>query len=198
MCSSGKEIHMKKISFKFVLLQIAVILLLGILTGVIFCICNGELEVDTVIAGSLLFSALFATIYAALNRHITGYLVKKTFEKNIQQYDFVNGSIFYGINATIKIDQQRGKIAFVSNQNPFEFQVISAREIDNIKSDYFKGPLGGTRYVYFAFSYHNRIVRIATFTAGQMHSMRSARVIEGIAKADTFAGILQNARNLAM
>ena len=97
---------------------------------------------------------------------------------------------------SFRIDESAGRIAYVSYQNPYEFQMVSAKDITNIKSSYIKGPLGGTRYVYFEFYYNNKKVRIPTFTSRNIYSLKSQEVLEGISKADAFCDILVHAQNV--
>ena len=106
-------------------------------------------------------------------------------------------SVFCAFCHRFDIDEETGKIGYVSYLNPKEFQLLSAANITDIKSSYVKGPLGGTSYVYFEFFYNKQKVRIPTFTSNNTYSLESSEVLEGISKADTFAEILTNAQNQA-
>ena len=75
--------------------------------------------------------------------------------------------------------------------------MISAKNITDIKSDYMKGPLGGTRYVYFQFVYEGKCTKVPTFTSRNMYSLKSAEVMEAISKADTYAELLERTKGVA-
>lgn len=189
---------MKKVDMKFVLMEIGGVLAVSFVLSLILTIVN-RWEMDLLIFMTLLLGFMVGSLYIGLSGLITGKLVEKTIRKKMAEHNFENCSTFHGSGATIKIDQGTGRIAFVAKQNPFEFQVISAKDIDRIKSDYVKGALGGTNYVYFEFYYKGKRVRIPTFISRrQMYSMKSSEVLEGISKADAYAEILQNAKNAAV
>lgn len=189
---------MKKFSLKFFLAQLGIILGVCLLIGLIAAIVSGEFEFATIMTTVLLSLIVIGSLYLGLSSLFTGKLVKKTIAKYAAENGFVNYSRFRSSGAVLLIDEQVGRIAYVANQNPFEFQVISAKDIYDIKSSYKKGPLGGTGYVYFEFYCDNKRVRIPTFTSNQMYSLKSAYVLEGISKADTYCEILQSAKNNAI
>lgn len=120
---------------------------------------------------------------------------KKTMEKLADTGFNANGT-FYASNATIKIDVNAGKIAYVSNYNPAELQIIDADKISQVKSGYNKGPLGGTNYVYFEFYCDNKRRRFPTFTSNTMYTMKSKEVQTAISKADTYAELLKSAARI--
>ncbi len=189
---------MKKFSLKFFLVQSGIVLGICLLIGLIATIVSGEFVFATFMTTVVLSLVVIGILYCGLSSLFTDTLVKKTIEKQAAQNGFVNYSRFRSNGAVLLIDEQAGRIAYVANQNPYEFQVISAKDIYDIKSSYKKGPLGGTGYVYFEFFCNNKRVRIPTFTSNQMYSLKSAYVLEGISKADTYCEILQSAKNNAL
>lgn len=186
---------MKKVNGKYLLTVFAIFLAISIAIGYIGAIAGGAK--DIVYAGNW-FAALlfigFLFFYCFMGEIITDRFVSKTMEKNSKEANFQDYSTFYSSGATIRIEEGTGRIAYVSNQNPFQFQVVSAKDITDIKSNYIKGPFGGTRYVYFEFAYLNKKVRIPTFTSRNMYSLESEEVLEAISKADRFAEMLENAK----
>ena len=146
----------------------------------------------------IMFVFLLMFYVIVIGNIITDRMAEKTLEKGTQEHNFRNYSTFYSSGASIRIEENTGKIAYVSNQNPFEFQVISAKDISNIRSSYIKGPLGGTSYVYFEFFYNKKRTRVPTFTSNQAFSMNSSEVITAISKADAYCEILENAKNMAV
>lgn len=191
---------MKKVDFKFVLAEIAGVFLIGFLISLIICLTDKDgFRVDIWVLMAIMISFMVGAIYMGLSGLITGKLVEKTIAKNVEKHNFQNCSTFTSSNAIIKIDQVTGRIAYVARQNPFDFQIVSAKDIDRIKSDYVKGTFGGTNYVYFEFYYKGKRYRMPTFTSTrQMYSLKSNEVLTGISKADAFAEILQNAKNAAV
>ena len=193
---------MKKFNAKFLLIQGAIILGISVIAG--FLISFFMDPVDIVYAAEILtVMVLFVLLlcYGFSGNIITGSIAKRTMEKHSQEEKFQNYSTFvtdgsFTAGAIIRIDESTGKIAYVSYQNPYEFQMVSSKDITNIKSSYIKGPLGGTRYVYFEFYYNNKKVRIPTFTSRNMYSLKSQEVLEGISKADAFCDILVHAQNI--
>ena len=191
---------MKKIDVKFLLLQGVILIVVSIVAGMIAAIAYGS-EDPFVVGFRLmpLFFFLVLMVYCAFANKILGTIAKKTMRKNVETEHFEQSSTFtsdgaFTIGTIVKIDEITGRIAYVSYWNPFEFQVIQAKEITNIKSSYKKGPFGGTNYVYFEFYYKNKRLRIPTFIANNMYSMKSQEVLEGISKADAFCDILTSAQ----
>lgn len=189
---------MKRFNFKFIIIQLATLFGVGLLVALIATLISGEFVAATFWSIVLIVCWILGILYfVGLSSLVTDKLVKKTIEKQAAQNGFANCSRFKSNGATLLIEERTGRIAYVANQNPFVFQVISARDIYDIKSSYKKGPLGGTGYVYFEFYCNNKRVRIPTFTSNQMYSLKSAYVLEGISKADTYCEILQSAKNNA-
>lgn len=187
---------MKKISGKYVLFQVgAVIGLSAVIAGITAIIGADFLGMFIVF---LFILGMVCIIVNAYKIGFSRYLMKKTIEKNIKQFGFEDCHTFYSSSGTVKIDEKTGRIAYVAYMNPMKFQVISAKDIENIKSDYAGSPLGGTTYVYFAFSYQGKTLKVPTFTSTRgVYSLKSKQVLEAIAKADTFAEILRSAKSIA-
>lgn len=196
---------MKKFSVPFILVQAAILLVISLIAGVAVGLYSGGEHIGNVIifVGLLVFVCLIIIYIVGAANFFTNRLAEKTMEKGTAEQNFQGYSTFYssavGICATIiRIEERTGRIAYVSSQNPFEFQVISAKDITNIRSSYIKGPLGGTSYVYFEFFYNKKRTRIPTFTSNQAYSLNSAEVLTGISKADAYCEILQNAQNTSI
>lgn len=193
---------MKKIDAKFFLVQVVVLVVVSAIIGIIVAAALGD--ENPVAAGfNLLPVFLFfvALIYGVLGNMFTGPIAKKTMEKNAKKENFEKCSTFvtdgsFTIGAIVKIDETTGRVAYVSYWNPYEFQMVQAKELTKIKSSYKKAPLGGTSYVYFEFYCKNKRVRIPTFTASNVYSLKSQVVLEGISKADAFCDLLTNAQKM--
>lgn len=192
---------MKKISGKFLLIQAGIMLAISFIVGLLLNIYLGaeNLMSATVLTAVLVFVFLLICVLICGNS-INARIAKKTMEKGSAESGFEAYSTFasdapFTIGSVLRIDESTGKIGYVSYQNPYEFQLLPAKDITKIKSSYIKGVLGGTSYVYFEFYYNNKRVRIPTFTSNNQYHLQSEEVLEGIAKADTFCEILENAKN---
>lgn len=191
---------MKRIDVKFVLLQVVILVAVSTIIGIIISAVIGG--VNPIVGGLRtmpLFLFFVAMIYGALGNMFTGPIARKTMEKHSKKENFEKSSTFvtdgsFTIGAIVKIDENTGRVAYVSNWNPYEFQIVQAKDLTNIKSSYIKAPLGGTQYVYFEFYYKNKRVRIPTFTSRYVFSLQSQAVLEGISKADAFCDLLTNAQ----
>ncbi len=193
---------MKRIDVKFLLLQVVILVTVSMIIGIIVSVVIGG--VNPIVGGFRimpLFLFFVVMLYSVFGNMFTGSIARKTMEKHSKKENFEKSSTFitdgsFTIGAVVKIDENTGRVAYVSYWNPYEFQMVQAKELTNIKSSYIKAPLGGTQYVYFEFYYNNKRVRIPTFTASNVYSLQSEAVLEGISKADAFCDLLTNAQKV--
>ncbi|MBR6538022.1 MAG: hypothetical protein IKT67_12575 [Lachnospiraceae bacterium] len=191
---------MKKVNWKLLLLVAAGAVVLSFLLG---GLCALIFRSKTVFIAVTIIAAVGSLMYLFIfnigTNAVTKRIMDKTIAKNAEANGFGRCSTFTTHNAVIKINEQTGKIAYVCNLNPTEFQVISAKDITDIKSDYNKAPMGGTTNVYFQFVYKGTRICIPTFTAIHcVYSLQSGEVLEGISKADAYAELLERAKNAAV
>lgn len=186
---------MKKVDSKFLLAQLGIILVISAILGVIMGVQSVDFMSGFTAVTILAFIFLCIIWFLCVGSMVTDKLAGKTMEQKSREMNFSDCSTFYSSNAIIRIDEENGRIAYVAKQNPFEFQVISAGDLTDIKSEYKKEILGGTRYVYFQFTYQGKVVRIPTFYSRQTYSLKSSDVMEAISKADTYRDIILNAKN---
>ncbi len=150
----------------------------------------------------LLMAIVFATLCTTFNfsnNKYTDRMVAKTVEKNAAKHNFDKAYTFYTRNATVMIDAAGGRIAYISNLNPWKFQMISAKDIADIKNDYTKGILPDTTHeVYFQFSYQGKVMKIPTFTSNRYRPLTMDKVQEGLKNAVTYAEILRAAKQVAI
>ena len=196
---------MKKVDVKFLLVQVLIIAVLSVVVGIGVSIALSGEDKENMIIGGIRLAPIFFFIlgfwYMAFSNTFTGIIAKKTMKVNAEKENFENSSTFitagsFTLGAIVKIDEATGRVAYVSYQNPKEFQMVHAKELTKIESSYKKAPLGGTSYVYFQFYYKNKKVRIPTFTASNVYSLKSKEVLEGISKADAFCDLLKNAQQV--
>lgn len=179
---------MKKIGISFIVLNIAVVLgSAAIISGIGF----GGVE------GSFLpICALVAVIYAPIclytnsqNNKITDWIVARTVEKNVPKHIFESAYTIYVNNATLMLDIEGGRIAYISNLNPWKFQLIYAKDIDDIKKGC-KKLLNTTNYVYFQFSYHGKVTKFPTFVSRELRSIETDVVQKALKKANICVDVL--------
>lgn len=189
---------LKKIGIGFILLNVFAVFVPAALLA---AVCH-ILEMDF-LSMFFFFSFVFAFVWLWANipgnLHYTDRMVAKTVKKNAEKYNFDKAYTFYSRNATIMIDVLGGRVAYISNLNPWKFQVISAKEIADIKADRTKDLFSDTttRYVYFQFSYQDKIIKIPTFTSRSYCSLTRDKVQEGLKNAEKYALILKDAKQVA-
>lgn len=189
---------MKKVNWNYILILVGSVLGLSAIGSLIIGIVNGKPEGFVSIMVVFVFMlGIIVFISHAQSNFITNRLMKKTMEKDVQALKFQDCSTFTTSNAILKIDEENGRIGYIYYLNPTKFVVVSAKDITDIKSDYKKGPLGGTNYVYFQFAYEGKRIRVATFTSRNVYSLKSGEVLEAISKADTYAELLERTKNAA-
>ncbi|MBR6538024.1 MAG: hypothetical protein IKT67_12585 [Lachnospiraceae bacterium] len=189
---------MKKVNWSYILIVIACVLGVSALASLMMGIIGGNFAGF----GGVMFVFVFIIGIVALVSHfesnfITNGLMKKTLKKDEQALSFQNSSTFTSNNAILMIDEATGRLGYIYYLNPTKFVTVSAKNITEIKSDYIKGPLGGTRYVYFQFVYEGQRIRVATFTSRNMYSLQSGEVLEAMSKADAYAALLERTKSAA-
>lgn len=192
---------MKKVNWSYVLKCWVILLVLSLVCGM-GLIFVGKARLETfafdyvpggIILGLFVFFVfmicwLLSSVNGSPSKSMEKFMDAKSKEAGFKEY-----STFHSSAGIVRIDGVDGRVAYVAKLNPKEFQVVNAKDLTDIKSDYNKDPLGGTRYVYFSFSYNGKTLKVPTFTAESTYSMKSSEVLEGISKADMFAEILKNA-----
>lgn len=175
-------------------------LVISVVAGLLISIFGGAENVMD--AAGMLAGFIFVFLAVGMivfSNSFGGRIAKKTMERGTQEAGFGVYSTFTSdgsgtIGSVLRIDENTGRIGYVSYQNPYEFQLVLAKDITKIKSSYIKGPFGGTSYVYFEFYYNNKRTRIPTFTSNSQFHVQSEEVLNGISKADAFCEILENAQ----
>ena len=139
---------------------------------------------------------VFCAIYLSWSG--SGKKSKKTFDEGLKERHFQDISTFEPSNAYLAIDGVDGRIAYVSNHNPTEFQMAEVKDLQDIKTDMMKGPLGGATAVYFSFIYNGKKTKVHTFLSNQAYNLKSKEIMEGISKADMYVNLLNGLKATAM
>lgn len=189
---------MKKFDVKRMLIQLGAIVAVSVAVGLIVPgWLNSARPADKQLAvGPVFFMAVaFVSLFIGWVSFLAGGgfkgAAKKTFKREMETQNFKETSTFTTYNGFLAIDGVDGRVGYVSTHNPKEFQIAKREEITDVKSDYVKGPLGGTTMVYFSFKYNGKRTKIPTFVSNQAHSLKSDRVLEAISKADAYANLLR-------
>ena len=186
---------MKKYSIVFILIEIAVMLVISCIPT-IFVFLYTDPEKHLTIPAFIVFLFFAFILHISLANRILFPIAKKTMEKRSEKEGFVRSDTFYNKQSNscasvLALDEVHGKIAYVSVNNPFQFQTADVRELTDVKSGYIKGPFDGTRYVYYQFTYKNKRMMIPTFTARSMRFLSATVVQDAISKAKRFSDSVQ-------
>lgn len=182
---------MKKYSFGFILLQIVILFIISCIPAVIVKL-NTDPEKNLGLLAFILTSfTVYFSYFLFFANPILFPIAKRTMEKKTDEEGIVRTRTFYNKEwhscaSVLVIDETHAKIAYVSAYNPFKLQVADVKDLSNIRSSYIRGPFGGTRYVYYQFTYKKKKTRIPTFTSRQMFMLESAGVQNAIIKANRF------------
>lgn len=191
----SQEVKLKKIGIGFIILNFVVVFGgAAVIAGISHIL--SEMDFFSVFFVMAMFFATLCTTFNFDNNKYTDRMVAKTVKKNVAKYNFDKSYTFYTVNATVMIDAVGGRIAYISNLNPWKFQMISAKDIADIKSGYKKGLLPETtHYVYFQFSYQGKVMKIPTFTSTHYRPLAMDKVQNGLKNADAYAEILRAAKH---
>lgn len=137
---------MKSKSIKFILAQFGIIFLISVILG-----GSPALFIDHFIQVSvflifIIFYSLSLFWFVLFSGMATEKIIEKTMDRESGELGFRNYSTFHSDNSIIRVEEDTGRIAYVSKWNPFHIQTASAAELSDIKTDYIRAPLGGTTY----------------------------------------------------
>ena len=122
-------------------------------------------------------------------------IAKHTMKKNMEEENFgrtaelVSDGI-YSLKTMLCIDEDSGRIAYVSPFNPYSFQTAHAGDLTKVRSAYSRGPFGGTRIVFFEFYYNGKRSRFPIFRSRHTWALSSSRVQNAIARGDEICRII--------
>ena len=126
--------------------------------------------------------------------------ISKTIDKNRGKYGFEEAYIFRGYSGTVLIDTLNGRIVYISNMNPWKFQMISAASIGKILVNHVPYMTKNfTTYVFFQFYHKNKKIHIPTYaTNGNGRSLTDKEVAHGFSDAEAGAERLREAKQAAL
>lgn len=187
---------MKKVNGGYIAMQfvkaIVIALVIGVAGWIALSVYFGGFSVP-----ALKFFAIAAVIVGLIVKALmlswggSGKKSKKTFDEGLEQHNFKDISTFKTSNAYLAIDGSDGRVAYVSNHNPMEFQVAEVSDLSKIKTDMMRGPLGGASAVFFSFVYRGQRTKVYTFLSNRAFSLKSGEILEATAKADMYVDLLK-------
>ena len=186
---------MKKHSVAVILILAAVYFAVGYLLGVIIgCIFGIAPEDFNWLAAITI--PLFMMWYVDLTNLIMFPFAKKTMEKALNDQNFgktithVNEGA-YTFKNILCIEEETGRVVYVSVTNPFRAQTAHAKDFSKIRYKFDRGPFGGTRFVFFEFYYGNTAFCFTTFRSPKSYwELSSPRVREAITTAENICNLL--------
>ncbi|MBR1854403.1 MAG: ribosomal protein L7/L12 [Lachnospiraceae bacterium] len=201
--------ELKKVGTGFVLLNFAVVLVCAVVCAWILQVSfERDFVFDlSIFIGNLLGfiiifgfpDLMFILTTILLTDHIMNFIVVKTVKKNTSKHHFDNAYKFQAIGATLLVDTNEGRIAYVSSLNPWRFQMISAKDIEGIGKDHAKGIFSGTtHHVYFQFYYHGKRMRFSMFRSNHYRPLTWEIVQQGLKNAAAGEGVLKHAKQIAI
>ena len=184
---------MKKYNVLVIILSILIMTVFAFLIGLVIGLIVGREDLYSLwLVLTVPFAWMFYPVYM---NPLMMIFAKRTMEKNSEKQDF--GDTYTYTNKArgtcgciLRIDRSSGRVAYVSTLNPFKFQMCHAKDLADLRSSYIKGPLGGTRYVYFSFVYNKKKLMIPTFTSRNMFSTESSHVKNALAKGQKVCDLI--------
>ncbi len=73
---------------------------------------------------------------AGLSKTVSNHFAKKTLESGTRNWGFIRYNTFYSSFSTIRIDLDNGRVGYIAQFNPFEFQILQPYELSDIKANY--------------------------------------------------------------
>ncbi|MDO4421893.1 MAG: hypothetical protein Q4C15_07625 [Eubacteriales bacterium] len=185
---------MKRNSVPTIILLIASYLTVGVVLG-------GVIDVLLNLPRFSVFTIFMAEIVLLFFPNISNLIMfpvaKKTMMKGIKENNFGKTTTYVGggwhrIKSMICIDEETGRVAYTSALSPFKFQMVEAKELSKARSTYERGPLGGTRYVFFEFYYKNNRIRIPTLYSSKFtYFIASREVQEALATGENICKLIE-------
>lgn len=190
---------MKKYNFGFILIEIAVMAVLCSIAPIIVALKTPP-EKNLYVLAIIMSVMIMFFLYIWFANLILFPIAKRTMNKKTDEEGIIRTRTFHNKEdnscaSILVIDETHEKVAYVSVHNPFKLQVADVKDLTDIRSSYIKGPFGGTRYVYYQFTYKKKRTRIPTFTSRHMFALTSNAVQDAIIKANRFYDSITGMQN---
>ncbi|MGN0341664.1 MAG: hypothetical protein ACI4DO_02625 [Roseburia sp.] len=189
---------MKKFSFKFMSMEFLILLVISIVVGLGFSLTSGFTFNGMFLIAILAFIFANCLYWPFIGLIITDKMVTKTIKKKAHENGFDKYASFSTDTEILLIDVENGRMAYVANHNPNEFQIVNPANITEEETGYVKCPFGGTNFVYFSFKYCGKKKKIGTFRSRNPYLLKSAEVLEAMSKADYYCEAIKASRAKAL
>ncbi|MBR3341673.1 MAG: DUF4190 domain-containing protein [Clostridiales bacterium] len=160
---------MKKNNAFGIIILIAIILAADYLLSAVLAWILGWQDPTLFLIISVLFSML---LFPELVNPAVYPIAKSTMNKNIKKQNFGKTTTFtsrtrHTFKSILCIDEETGRVGYVSLSDPFRFQMANPGDLSKIRSTIGSVARGGTRFVFFEFYCGDNRMRFPIFKAGR-------------------------------
>lgn len=189
---------MKKFNLKFMSMELLILAVVSLVVGLGFSLYWGFTFNGMFSIAILAFILVNCIYWPFVGLIITDKMVGKTIKNKAHENGFDKYASFSTDTEILLIDAENGKMAYVANHNPREFQIVDPANITEEKTGYVKCPFGGTNFVYFSFKYCGKNKKIGTFRSRNPYLLKSGEVMEAMSKADYYCEAIKVSRDKAL
>ncbi len=175
-----------------IIILIALSLASGYLLGTILGLIMGLKDFNWTLLFILPFSAMFFVDFTNL---IVYPIAKSTMNKNIKKQNFGKTTTFtpranFTFKSILCIDEETGRVGYVSLSDPFRFQMANPGDLSKIRSTVSAFGRGGTRFVFFEFYYGEHRMCFPTYRVRHYYSVSMNRVQEALDEGKRICDLL--------
>lgn len=183
---------MKKNNAFGIIILIAFTLASGYLLGTVLGWVFGQTGFNIFNFLSAYTFMLFFTNYVNL---IVYPIAKSTMNKNIKKHNFGKTTTFvsnarFAFKSILCIDEDTGRVGYVSLSDPFRFQMANPGELSKIRSTVSAFAQGGKRFVFFEFYYGENKMRFPTYRVRNYGFVTERRVQEALETGNSICNLL--------
>ena len=183
---------MKKNNALGIIILIAMILALGYLLSAVLSWIMGQTGFN-VIHLIVLFS--FMLLFTKLVNLIVYPVAKSTMNKNLKKQNFGKTTTFtsraqHSFKSILCIDEETGRVGYVSLSDPFRFQMANPGDLSKIRSTVSAFGRGGTRFVFFEFYYGENRMCFPTYRVRHFYAVSSKRVQQALDEGNRICELL--------
>ena len=183
---------MKKNNAFGIIILFAIISALGYLLGTVLGWIMGLTGFNWTLLITVPFSMMFFTEFANL---IVYPIAKRTMNNNIKKLDFGKTTTFtsramFSFKSILCIDEETGRVGYVSLSDPFRFQMANPGDLSKIRSTVSAFGRGGTRFVFFEFYCGDNRMCFPTYRVRHYYAVSMNRVQEALEEGNRICTLL--------
>ena len=138
---------------------------------------------------------LFMLLFPKYVNLIVYPIAKNTMNKSIKKQNFGNTTTFtsnarYAFKSILCIDEDSGRVGYVSLSDPFRFQMADPGELSKIRSTVSAFGRGGKRFVFFEFYYGENRMCFPTYRVRNYCFVSENRVQEALDEGNRICNLL--------